>query len=116
MMRWMARVWVIVSALLVVLSLVAAAGAGSRLTVTGCHMSQFTVSIGPSVSEATEQATLALRLVNRGDRDCTLNGYPSLRLLDSRGVIPFVVKHGRDQMITPRPPRPVLVRPGGLPS
>lgn len=114
MMR-MARALVVVSALYVALALAGSAIArvGSRSPLTGCRLSQFTVSIGPYISEATEQATLALRLVYRGNRRCTLNGYPYVRVLDERGAIPFVIQHGHDQMITPRPPRPVLVRPGG---
>jgi hypothetical protein len=75
-------------------------------------MSQFSVSLGPYVSEATEQHTLALRLVNRGGRTCELYGYPRVRLFDGHGVIPFAIKDAHDQMITPRPPRPVVVRPG----
>jgi hypothetical protein len=55
-------------------------------------MSQFAVAIGPYVSEATQQRTLALRLVYRGDRMCVLNGYPRLTLYDARGVIPFVAE------------------------
>jgi hypothetical protein len=68
-------------------------------------MSQFAVAIGPYVSEATQQRTLALRLVNRGERTCVLDGYPRLTLYDARGVIPFVIRHGGDQMISSRRPR-----------
>jgi hypothetical protein len=76
-------------------------------------MSQFSVSLGPYVSEATEQHTLALRLVNRGSRTCALDGYPRVQLLDRRGVIPFPIQDAHDQMITTRPPERVTVRPGG---
>ena len=77
-----------------------------------CRLSQFAVSLGPYVSEETEQHTLALRLVNHGSRTCALAGYPRVRLLDRRGVIPFPIERG-DQMITHRPPKSVLVHPDG---
>jgi hypothetical protein len=115
MMKRMAGTWILASALSVV-SLVTAAGCtGGRsgLAAADCRMSQFSVALGPYVSEATEQHTLALRLVNRGSRKCELYGYPRVRLLDRRGVIPFAIKHADDQMITPRLPMPVVVRPGG---
>jgi hypothetical protein len=115
MMRRMARTWILASALSVVSLVIAAGCTGERssLTAADCRMSQFSISLGPYISEATEQHTLALRLVNRGSRTCELRGYPRVRLLDRRGVIPFAIKDAHDQMITPRPPRAIVVRPGG---
>jgi Protein of unknown function (DUF4232) len=116
MMKRMARTWILASALSVVSLVIAAGCMGARSGPTAaaeCRMSQFSVSLGPYVSEATEQHTLALRLVNRGSRTCALDGYPRVRLLDRRGVIPFPIKHGHDQMITTRPPKQVVVRHGG---
>jgi hypothetical protein len=78
-----------------------------------CRLSQFAVSLGPDVSEATGQHTLALRLANNGSRTCVLDGYPGVTLYDAAGAIPFVIRHGGDQMISSRPPKPVIVRPAG---
>jgi Protein of unknown function (DUF4232) len=114
-MKGMARTRILAGALSIVSLLVAAGCTGKRpgLAARDCRMSQFRVSLGPYISEATEQHTLALRLVNRGGRTCELFGYPRVRLLDRRGVIPFAIKDADDQMITTRPPKPVVVRPGG---
>lgn len=79
---------------------------------TGCRMSELAVTLGPYVGEATEQHTLALRLVNRGRRLCILSGYPRVRLYDTRGLIPFRIRRGGDQMISARRPEPVSVQPG----
>jgi hypothetical protein len=94
--------------------LVAAAASQARSTDPApCRLSQFAVLPGPYVSEGTGQHTLALRLTNRGSRTCVLDGYPRVALYDAAGAIPFVIGHGGDQMISSRPPRPVVVRPGG---
>ncbi|MCW2966105.1 MAG: hypothetical protein JWO17_3357 [Actinomycetia bacterium] len=73
--------------------------------VIPCRLSQFAVTLGPYVSEATGQHTLALRLKNKGSVTCVLDGYPRVGLYDSNGVIPFVVKRGGDQMISSDPPK-----------
>jgi uncharacterized protein YceK len=77
-----------------------------------CRLSQFDVSVGPYVSEATGQHTLALRLANRGSQTCAFDGYPRVTVYDAAGVIPFVITH-HDQMISSRLPKPVVVRPSG---
>jgi hypothetical protein len=93
---------------------VAAAGSQARAVAPfSCRLSQFAVSLGPYVSEATGQHTLALRLANNGSRTCVLDGYPRVMLYDAAGAIPFVISHSGDQMISSRPPKPVVVRPGG---
>jgi uncharacterized protein DUF4232 len=84
---------------------------GAPMSFGACRLSQFTVRLGPEVSEATGQHTLTLRLVNRGHRPCALEGYPRIRAYDRSGLIPFAFKHGGDQMITSRPPRRIVVRP-----
>ena len=92
--------------------LLVAACAQARPAAAGpCRLSQFRISPGPYVSEATGQHTLALRLANKGSR-CILDGYPHVTLADSAGAIPFLIRHS-DQMIPPRRPKPVIVRPGG---
>ena len=106
----MARIATLTSALLVSLLLMAASSGARSALRPQCRMSQFAVAVGPFVGEATQQRTLALRLVNRGKRLCVLEGYPRLTLYDGRGVIPFVVRHGGDQMISARRPKPVVVR------
>ena len=78
-----------------------------------CRLEQMAVSVGPYVSEETEQHTLALRLVNHGQRSCVLDGYPSVRFFDARGALAFRIRHSGDQMISAHPPKPVRVRPGG---
>ena len=77
-----------------------------------CRIRQFTVTIGPRISEATGQHTLALRLTNRGSA-CTLFGTPALWFEDTHGRIPFQLRTGTDQMIGATYPLPVLVRRGG---
>jgi hypothetical protein len=77
-----------------------------------CRMRQFEITIGPPISEATGQHTLALRLTNRGSA-CALYGFPTLSFEDDAGHIPFVVRTGGDQMIAARYPMPVHVRTGG---
>jgi Protein of unknown function (DUF4232) len=110
MMSLMARIVTLTSAFLVSLLIVgASSGARSASTAT-CKMSQFGVVVGPYVSEATQQRTLALRLINHADSTCVVNGYPRLTLYDARGAIPFGIRHGCDQMISSRRPRQVAVR------
>ena len=78
-----------------------------------CRLSRFVVSVGPYVSEATGQHTLALRLLNRGSVTCVLDGYPRVTLYDPGGAIPFVVRTGGDQMISSEPPKPMKIPSGG---
>jgi len=80
-----------------------------ELGTRGCRLSQLALGIGPWISEATGQHTLAVRLVNRGPTPCVLDGYPTIRLSDRAGTIPFVIRHGGDQMVTSDRPRRVLV-------
>jgi hypothetical protein len=84
----------------------------TRPAAAPCRLSQFAVAVGPYVSEATGQHTLALRLTNRGSRTCAFDGYPRVTVYDAAGEIPFVITHG-DQMVSSRPPKPIVVRPGG---
>jgi hypothetical protein len=85
--------------------------AGSRGLAT-CRLAAFDVRLGPHVSEATGQHTDALRLVNRSGSSCTLDGYPSVRLSDGAGSVPFVIRDGGDQMITSHRPTLFVVRLG----
>lgn len=78
-----------------------------------CRPSEITIRIGPRISEATGQQTVALRFRNNGSDTCTLSGYPSLTLSDQRGRIPFRFRDGGDMMITRHRPQPVLLHPSG---
>jgi hypothetical protein len=109
----MAKAVTIAGVCLVALWVAAAASKARSAAPAPCRLSQFAVSLGPDVSEATGQHTLALRLANSGSRTCVLDGYPRVMLYDAAGAIPFVISHGGDQMISSRPPKPVVVRPGG---
>ena len=77
-----------------------------------CLMRQFTATLGPRISEATGQHTLALRLTNHGAA-CTVYGNPAMWFEDAHGRIPFQVRGGPDQMIAARYALPVQVRQRG---
>jgi hypothetical protein len=76
-----------------------------------CRIGQFSAGVGPGISEATGQHTLALRLTNHG-RACTLLGRPALWFADARGRIPFELRGGTDQMIRASYALPVRVGAG----
>lgn len=80
-----------------------------RRSAPGCELSDFSVWLGPRISEATGQGTLDLRLTNTAGA-CVLDGYPRISFYDALGVIPFRIRDRGDQMITSGSPRPVLVR------
>ena len=99
------------SALGLFVSLYIAAGSGVAGSASPtCRMSDFTLGIGPPMSERTGQNTLALRLANRRVATCFVSGYPSVTAYDRHGMIPFSVRHGGDQMLNSRPPTRVVVR------
>jgi hypothetical protein len=77
-----------------------------------CSIQQFSVSIGPRISEATGQHTLAVRLTNHRSA-CTLYGVPAMWFQDAHGRIPFAVRRGTDQMIAAPYALPVQVRSKG---
>jgi hypothetical protein len=104
------KVGTLAGALLLLLSATSGV-AGSAPPLVACRMSQFTLALGPEVSEATGQHTVALRLVNRGATSCVVNGYPKITSYDRSGAIPFAIRHGGDQMITSHGPARVVVRP-----
>jgi hypothetical protein len=76
-----------------------------------CTIRQFAVTVGPRISEATGQHTLALRLLNRGS-SCTLYGLPALWFEDAHGRVPFAIRTGGDMMIRATYALPVVVRRG----
>ena len=89
-----------------------AAGGARTVAPAACRLSQFALHLGPDVSEATGQHSLALKLVNRSRSGCFFDGYPSVSLRDGTGVLPFVITHRGDQMVTARGPTRFLVAPG----
>jgi len=97
---------------LLLLYFTAGDGVAGSAPLADCRMSQFALALGPQISEATGQHTLALRLGNRGAKSCVVNGYPKVTAYDRAGAIPFALRDGGDQMITSRGPAHVVVRPG----
>jgi hypothetical protein len=94
---------------LVAAVLLATLAGGAHSARTPCRL-----SIAPTdgMSEATGQHTLVFVLTNRGSTACTLEGYPRVALRDAHGRLPFVIRHGGDQMLTNRAPARVRVAPG----
>jgi Domain of unknown function (DUF4232) len=108
----MTRTATLTSSLLVSLLIAGGSSAAQSAPAAECRMSQIAITLGPYISEQTEQHTLALRLVNRGTQMCVFFGYPRVTFYDARGVLPFLIRH-HDQMISVRRPKTVQVRPGG---
>ncbi len=87
--------------------------AGARVAAPApCRLTQFELRLGPDVSEATGQHSLALKLVNRSGSRCFFDGYPSVSFRDGTGPLPFVITHRGDQMVTSRAPARFVVAPG----
>lgn len=82
----------------------------SKSSVTRCQIAHMRLSIGPYVTEATGQNTVSVVLTNRLSRSCTLEGYPTIALLDGHGrKLSFTYSHHGDQMITSKKPAEVRV-------
>jgi hypothetical protein len=95
----------------------ASSSVAGRASVTACVASQLRLSLGPLVSEKTEQHTAAFELINLARSACSLDGYPTVTLTDAAGrVLPFAYGHRGDQMVTAAPPEPVRVPVGGSAS
>lgn len=78
-----------------------------------CQGGDLHVAWGPSVSAATGENPLSITLVNAGAAPCTIDGYPTVTLLDAQGVaLPFVYSHAGDIMVTTSAPQSVLLNPG----
>jgi hypothetical protein len=79
-----------------------------------CRASELALSRpreGPS--EATGQNSRMLALTNRSSTTCSLDGYPTIALIDEGGKrLPFRYRNGGDQMVTARPPAVVTLAPG----
>jgi hypothetical protein len=93
-------------------SLTALGFAGGTTTAPSpCLASNFTLHPTGLISEPTGQHTLTFRLTYNGSRSCSLFGYPSVALYDRRGKIPFLIRHGGDQVVTSRKPARFVVGP-----
>jgi uncharacterized protein DUF4232 len=91
----------------------APSGGGRQAYGTSCRPGQLRLTLGPQVSEATEQDTAVLVLTNVSAAGCDLRGYPGLALSGHHGVpLPFRYHRGGDQMLTGAAPALVPLPPG----
>jgi hypothetical protein len=94
----------------VALAALAGCGASSRDAARACRIGQMRISLGPLVSEKTEQHTAPIIVTNLSATPCALRGYPKIALSDQYGgALPFTFAHGGDQMITAAHPDAVPV-------
>ena len=100
-------------AALLALAAATSASAMPRMAVARCGLDRMRVTIGPLVSEKTEQHTATVLLTNTGVAACVLDGYPTIALFDAADRrIPFAYTHGGDQMITAAHPARVTIKVG----
>lgn len=80
-----------------------------------CAAAQLRLSIGPQVSEVSQQHTLVVELHNTADFGCNLRGYPEIELSDRLGTrLAFTDRRRGDEMITGKPSVLVTLSPGGV--
>jgi uncharacterized protein DUF4232 len=91
-----------------------ASTAASTAAVTACVVSDLRVSVDGSASESLNHgAGTELKLTNSSRHACALDGYPGLRLLDSRHqVLPTLTHRGRTWWANDPGHRPVDLAPG----
>jgi hypothetical protein len=87
--------------------------AARTVSAPTCAPSQLRLKLSLLVSEKTEQHTATFTLRNLEPSSCSLEGYPTVRLFDSAGRLPFAYGHRGDQMVTAAAPKPVRVPGGG---
>jgi Protein of unknown function (DUF4232) len=93
-----------------VLLAIAGCGTSSPGATRSCRIGQMKISLGPLVSEKTEQHTAPIVLTNLSGTACALRGYPRIELADQfGGTLPFTYAHEGDQMITAAHPDTVRV-------
>lgn len=79
-----------------------------------CLSSQLSLKPGPPISEPTEQSSRLLVLTNLSPTACSLDGYPTVALLDDHGAsLPLRDRDGGDQVLTSRSPHPITLLPLG---
>jgi hypothetical protein len=77
-----------------------------------CSSSQLRLTPRQRISEPTEQSTRLFTLTNVSPSTCSLDGYPTVALVDDHSVrLPLRYRDGGDQVLTSRPPHPVTLRP-----
>jgi len=75
-----------------------------------CSSSQLRLATGRRISEPTEQSTRLFTLTNVSPSTCSLDGYPTVALLDDHGVrLPLRYRDSGDQVLTSRPPHLVTL-------
>jgi hypothetical protein len=110
--RTSVRLVVLVAALTI--SITGASSASGGVPSPRCAPLQLRLTLGALVSEKTEQHTAAFALTNVARPSCSLDGYPTVTLVDSSSrLLPFLYGHRGDQMITAAKPRPMHVPGGG---
>ncbi len=79
-----------------------------------CQPSELSVTLGPPVSEETEQDSLLVEITNKSGDACYLFGYPGISFYDSEGaLLPLAYERTGDQMVTSAPPQRVSLAAGG---
>jgi hypothetical protein len=79
-----------------------------------CQPSDLSVTLGPPVSEETEQDSLLVEITNKSGDACYLFGYPGISFYDSEGaLLPLAYERTGDQMVTSAPPQRVSLAAGG---
>ncbi|HEX8972992.1 DUF4232 domain-containing protein [Oryzihumus sp.] len=75
-------------------------------------MSALRLEPGPLVSPMTGEHALVFAVTNVGAVACSILGYPTVTLLDSKGAtLPFRYTASRSPYVTHARPAPVLLRP-----
>jgi len=78
-----------------------------------CLSGDLRLTLGTGVSPVSGHNPLSFTLLNTGAAPCTLDGYPTVALLDEEGVaLPFVYTHTGNIMVTASAPQSVLLNPG----
>jgi hypothetical protein len=79
--------------------------------MTRCAVSALRFQPGPLWSEETGQHTGTIVVINLSRERCSLDGYPTLTVLDARHrVLAFRIGHRGDQVIAAESPREVLLQ------
>lgn len=94
------------------LVLAPASGSVSPLTAPRCVAAQLALRLTAYEAQMTGEHGSMFALRNHGRAACSLLGYPRVRLLDGRGVLPFRYGYGQGSYLPRLRPRRVVLRPG----
>jgi Domain of unknown function (DUF4232) len=94
------------------LVLAPASGSARPLTAPHCVAAQLALSLTAYEAQMTGEHGSMFALRNHGRAACSLLGYPRVRLLDGRGVLPFRYGYGTGSYVPRLRPRRVVLRPG----